>query len=318
MLLSKIGYLKGNDMKKILVTGGSGLVGRYLQEMLPDAIYLSSKDCDLTDINCVDKLMFKHQPDIVIHLAARVGGILDNVQYPVEYLEQNVLMNTNLLSVCHKHNVKNVISILSTCIYPDVVETYPMKEEVMFDGPPTPSNFSYGLAKRTMAAHIDAYVKQYDKQWCYLIPCNLYGEFDKFSEHNSHFVAALIKKIHDADKQIELWGDGSPLRQFMHGKDLARVIKTMIDNDIYESMNVAPPWVYSIHEMAEIAIDACNKPHLKIMYDTEKPNGQHRKDVTADKLISLLGNFEFTSLSEGIRDTYTKIKSRQTLFRNNE
>ena len=305
-------------MKKILVTGGTGLVGRQLQEILPDVIYLSSKDCDLTDINCVGGLMSKHQPDVVIHLAARVGGILDNVRYPVEYLEQNVMMNTNILNQCHKHNVKHVITLLSTCIYPDKVDSYPMKEEVMFNGPPTPTNFSYGLAKRTTAAHIDAYVKQYDKKWCYLIPCNLYGEFDKFSEHNSHFVAALIKKIHGADKQIELWGDGTPLRQFMHGKDLARVIKKMIDDDIYESMNVAPPWVYSIHEMAEIAIDACDKKHLKITYDTEKPNGQYRKDVTSDKLISIFGDFKFTTLYDGIRDTYTKIKNKKRLFRNNE
>ena len=304
-------------MKKILVTGGTGLVGRHLQEILPDAIYLSSKDCNLTDINCVSNLMNKYQPDIVIHLAARVGGILDNVRYPVEYLEQNVMMNTNILNQCHKHNVKHVITLLSTCIYPDKVDSYPMGEEVMFNGPPTPTNFSYGLAKRTTAAHIDAYVKQYDKKWCYLIPCNLYGEFDKFSEHNSHFVAALIKKIHGADKQIELWGDGTPLRQFMHGKDLARVIKKMIDDGIYESMNVAPPWVYSIHEMAEIAIDACDKKHLKITYNTEKPNGQYRKDVTSDKLISLLGDFKFITLYDGIRDTYIKIKNKKRLFRNN-
>ena len=89
-------------MKKILVTGGSGLVGTHLQDILPDAIYLCSKDCDLTDINDVDNLIHKHKPDIVIHLAARVGGILDNLKYPVDYLEQNVLMNTNLLSTCHK------------------------------------------------------------------------------------------------------------------------------------------------------------------------------------------------------------------------
>lgn len=304
-------------MKKILVTGGSGLVGQHLHDILPDAIYLSSKDCDLTDINCVDRMISKHKPDVVIHLAARVGGIFDNLKYPVEYLEQNVLMNTNLLSVCHKYDVKNVIAILSTCIYPDKVESYPMKEQDMFNGPPTPSNFSYGLAKRTMAAHIDSYIKQYNKQWCYLIPCNLYGEYDKYTEHNSHFVAALIKKIHESEDKITLWGSGKPLRQFIYGGDLAKVIKEMIDQDEYVSMNVAPPWVYSINEMANIAIDACNKPNLVIEYDNDKPDGQFRKDVTSEIFPKIFPSFKFTTLTSGISHTYNKIKNKETIFRKN-
>tara|TARA_B100000575_G_C23102594_1_gene636235 strand:- start:735 stop:1652 length:918 start_codon:yes stop_codon:yes gene_type:complete len=305
-------------MKKILVTGGSGLVGKHLQDLLPESIYLSSKDCDLTDVNCVNNLIEKHQPDVVVHLAARVGGIADNLKYPVEYLEQNVLMNTNLLAACHKYNVENVISILSTCIYPDVVETYPMKEKDMFNGPPTPSNFSYGLAKRTMAAHIDSYIKQYGKKWCYLIPCNLYGEYDKFSEHNSHFVAALIKKIHEANDEITLWGSGKPLRQFIYGGDLAKVIKDMINTNTYVSMNVAPPWVYSINDMAEIAIKSCSKPHLKIKYDSTKPDGQFRKDVTSDIFKEIFPNFKFTTLDKGIEFTYNKVKDKQIIFRKND
>lgn len=304
-------------MKKILVTGGSGLVGKHLQDILPDAIYLSSADCDLTDITCVDSLLSYHKPDVVVHLAARVGGILDNLKFPVEYLEQNVMMNTNLLNMCHKHNIENVIAILSTCIYPDKVDSYPMKEEDMFNGPPTPSNFSYGLAKRTMAAHIDSYIKQYNKKWCYLIPCNLYGEYDKYSEHNSHFVAALIKKIHEAKEEITLWGTGKPLRQFIYGADLAAIIKKMIDTDTYVNMNVAPPWVYSINEMADIAINACGKNHLTIKYDTSKPDGQYRKDVEALRLFDNLGDFEFTPLFEGIKKTYNLVKTKKIIFRNN-
>lgn len=304
-------------MKKILVTGGTGLVGNHLKDILPSAIYISSKDFDLTKIDEVYDMINAYNPNIVIHLAARVGGILDNVKYPVDYLEENILMNTNVLKVCHEHNVENVISILSTCIYPDVVETYPMKEKDMFDGPPTPSNFSYGLAKRTMAAHIDSYIKQYNKKWCYLIPCNLYGEYDKYTEHNSHFVAALIKKIHDATDKITLWGTGKPLRQFIYGGDLAKVIKYMIDNNVYVNMNVAPPWVYSINDMAEIAIKSCSKPNLKIEYDNTKPDGQFRKDVTSSIFNVVIPNFEFTSLSKGIRNTYNKVKLKKQIFRNN-
>ena len=288
----------------ILVTGGSGLVGKHLKDILSDAVYISSKDFDLTDINRVHSMMDFFRPKIVIHLAARVGGIIDNINYPVDYLEENILMNTNVLKKCHEFNVERVIAILSTCIYPDVVDTYPMKEEDLFNGPPTPTNFSYGFAKRCMATHIDSYVKQYDKKWSYLIPCNLYGEYDKYEEHNSHFVSALIRKIYEADDEIELWGTGKPLRQFMYGGDLARIIKYMIDNDIVDNFNVAPKEVYSINEIAEIGKKACEKDKIVVNYNDTKPDGQFRKDVDSSKLLSVLEDFKFTTLEEGIKKTY--------------
>ena len=295
---------------RILVTGGSGLVGKHLKDILSDAVYISSKDYDLTDLQQVKDMMFMYEPNVVVHLAARVGGILDNVTYPVDYLEENVMMNTNVLKACHEFNVDRVIGILSTCIYPDKVETYPMKEEDLFNGPPTATNFSYGFAKRCMAAHIDSYVKQYDKKWSYLIPCNLYGEHDKYEEHHSHFVSALIRKIYEADSEIELWGTGKPLRQFMYGGDLARVIKYMIDHDIVGNFNVAPEWVYTINEMAEIGKKACGKDNLVVNYDNTKPDGQFRKDVDSSKLLSVLKDFKFVTLEEGIKKVYDNFSKR--------
>ena len=291
----------------ILVTGGSGLVGKHLQDILPDAVFISSKDYDLTDLQQVRDMMLEYNPNVVIHLAARVGGIMDNMKYPVHYLEENVLMNTNVLRACHEFNVEKVISILSTCIYPDVVDTYPMKEEDLFNGPPTPTNFSYGFAKRCMAAHIDAYRKQYDKKWCYLIPCNLYGEHDKYEEHHSHFVSALIKKIYEADDSIELWGTGKPLRQFMYGGDLARVIKYMLDNDVVDNFNVAPDDGISIEEITKIGIEACGKGDLEIVYDKTKPDGQYRKTVSCDRMMSAVGDFEFTKLKDGVIKVYEEV-----------
>ena len=289
---------------KILVTGGNGLVGKHLQDILPDAIYVSSKDYDLTQSYQVHRLMYKERPDVVIHLAARVGGILDNITNPVDYLEQNILINTNVLKHCHQFNVSKVISILSTCIYPDVVDTYPMKEEVLFNGPPPPDNFAYAMSKRCMATQMDSYVKQHNKQWSYLIPCNLYGEHDKYEEHHSHFVSALIKKIHEAKDSVEIWGTGKPLRQFMYAGDLARVIKYMIDNDVVDNFNVAPDYVHSIEEITKIGMESCGKGDLKIVYDNTKPDGQYRKDVDSSKLISVMKDFKFTSLEEGIRRVY--------------
>ena len=294
----------------ILVTGGSGLVGKHLKDIMPDATYIGSKDCDLTDVTQVDALMDFFRPKIVVHLAARVGGLVDNINHPVEYLEENIMMGNNVLKKCHEYEVERLISILSTCIYPDVVDTYPLKEEDLFNGPPPPDNFSYAMSKRCMATHIDSYVKQYEKQWCYLIPCNLYGEHDKYEEHHSHFVSALIKKIYEATDTVEIWGTGKPLRQFMHAEDLARVIKYMIDNNIVENFNVAPNYVYSIEEMTKIGMESCGKGDLEIVYDSTKPDGQYRKDVDSSKLISVMEGFEFISLEEGIKRVYDNFSQR--------
>jgi len=297
-------------MDNVLVTGGTGLVGKHLNDILPDAVYVSSKDYNLLDYRQVRVMMDDYKPSVVIHLAARVGGIMDNIKYPVDYLEENILINTNVLKVCHEFSVEKVIAILSTCIYPDKVENYPMVEKDLFNGPPTPTNFSYGFAKRCMAAHIDSYVKQYDKKWNYLIPCNLYGEYDKYEEHNSHFVSALIKKIYEADDEIELWGTGKPLRQFMYGGDLAKVIKYIIDNGVVGNFNVAPNWVYSINEIANITKKACGKDELVVNYDNTKPDGQFRKDVDSSKLLSVLKNFQFTKLEEGVKKVYDNFSKR--------
>ena len=295
---------------KILVTGGNGLVGKHLQDILPEATYISSKDYDLTESYNAHRLMYKERPDVVIHLAARVGGILDNITNPVDYLEQNILINTNVLKHCHQFNVGKVISILSTCIYPDVVDTYPMKEEVLFNGPPPPDNFAYAMSKRCMATQMDSYVKQHNKKWSYLIPCNLYGEHDKYEEHHSHFVSALIKKLHESKDSVEIWGTGKPLRQFMYAGDLARVIKYMIDNDVVDNFNVAPDYVHSIEEITKIGMESCGKGDLNIVYDNTKPDGQYRKDVDSSKLISVMKDFKFTSLEEGIRRVYDNFSQR--------
>lgn len=294
----------------IIVTGGSGMVGNSLKKILPNAIYLSSKDYDLTSEKEVDLLFSKLKPNIIIHLAAKVGGIIDNINKPGEYFTQNILMNTLLVDRAQKNNTKRFIGILSTCIYPDKADNYPMSEEQLHLGPPTPTNFSYGYAKRSLAVQIDAYNKQYNTKYQYLIPCNLYGEYDKFGD-NSHFIAALIKKIHEAKKnnkdEIILFGTGKPLRQFMHSDDLAYMIKYCIDNEIYDSFNVAIEQNLSIYEIAKIAIEACDASHLNIKFDNTKPDGQYRKDVVINKLKSINPNFQTIDLYDGIKKTYQYI-----------
>ena len=294
----------------ILVTGGNGLVGRHLNDILPKALYVSSKDYDLIDRYQTDVMLDFYKPNVVINLAAKVGGILDNMNNPVQYLEENTLINTNLLRSCYNHDVDKVISMGSTCMYPDVLDEYPMKEDSIFDGSPPTENFAYAMSKRVMATQIDSYVKEYNKNWSYLIPCNLYGEYDKYEEHHSHFVSALIKKIYEAENDLEIWGTGKPLRQFMYAGDLARVIKYIIENNIKGNFNVAPNYVHSIEEITKIGLKACSKEDLKINYNNTKPDGQYRKDVDSSKLMSVLKDFEFTSLEEGIRRVYDNFSQR--------
>lgn len=295
---------------RILVTGGTGTVGKHLQKLIPDGIFLGRSHehgGDLRDPTYVKWLMSSYTPDVVVHLAAKVGGIQENIKKPAEFFDDNILINTNVLKYSYQYGVKQFIGVLSTCIYPDKSIKYPMTEEDLFLGPPTPTNFSYGYAKRALAVQIDAYNQQYGTKYNYLIPCNLYSEFDNFhNENKMHFITALLHKIKNSTGSIELLGNGTPLRQFMHANDLARVIKEVIDKKITKSFNVATYENYSIDEMAKIALKELGLD-LKIIYTNPNLNGQFRKDVSSEKLKTLLPDFKFTSFKQGIKTVYDKI-----------
>jgi GDP-L-fucose synthase len=299
-------------MRKILVTGGSGLVGNHLREILPEATYISSKDYDLTSETDV-KNLFENQWTHVVHLAARVGGILENINHPAEFIEQNLLMNTLLLKYARLNNIPRLTAILSTCIYPDVYEKYPLAEEDLHNGAPQKSNFAYAVAKRALAVQIDAYNQQYNAKYNYLIPCNLYGEFDKVDENRSHYLTALIGKLIKAERngetEIKLLGTGKPMRQFLYGGDLARVIKFCIENGVTESFNVATNDNLSIRRIAEIALQACGLDNLELVFDTTSPDGQFRKDVFNEKMKKVLPDFQFTPLENGINKVFQYYKA---------
>lgn len=301
---------------KYIITGGSGMVGCHLQEIMPDMIYLSSSDCDLTNYQSTLQMFNEYKPDGVIHLAAKVGGILQNMSYPADFFDQNILINSNTLIAAKESGVKRFLAVLSTCMYPDVVESYPMTEKDVHKGPPASANFSYAYTKRCMAVQIDAYRNQYGLKYNYIIPCNLYGENDNFEDSNkSHFITALIKKIIDSEregkKRILLFGTGKPMRQFMHSSDLANVIKKTISENITESFNVAPPnQNYSINQMAEMTLEALGKSDWTIDYDASKPDGQFRKDVSCDKMLQFLGNYNFITFKDGVTRVYNVLKDR--------
>lgn len=295
--------------EKLLVTGGTGLVGCAFKKIYPDAIYISSKDYDLTKESEVKAMFKRYKPQNVIHLAARVGGIIDNINYPAEYIYQNVLMNTFVIHYAYKHNVKKLIGLVSNCAYPDTVKDYPMVEEQLHDGSPAITNFSYAYAKRTLEVQIQAYRTQYNCNYFSVIPCNLYGPNDNFGGEKSHFVATMIDKVYKAkakgQKIIKLLGTGRPLRQYLYSEDLAKIILLLLEKYSGKGpINIAPHKNLSIKEIAEIILMATNSSDLKLEFDNSSLDGQYRKDISSKRLFNIIGDFKMTPLEEGIRKTY--------------
>ncbi len=300
----------------LLVTGGSGLVGHALQKFCPDAIYVSSKDYDLTKEKQVKSMFEKHKPTKVIHLAAKVGGIKDNIDHPADFVYQNVLMNSYIVHYAYKYNVKKLIGVLSNCAYPDIAKSYPLVEKQFYDGPPAVTNFSYAISKRVLDVQIKSYKKQYNCNFFSIIPCSIYGPYDKFEEDKSHFLSALIKKIYNAKKNnkkiLKLFGTGKPLRQYIYSEDLGKILLLLLNKyDDGETINVAPEENLSISQIAKTALEATDSTDLKITFDTSFPDGQYRKDLGSDKLFNIIDNFEFTPLSEGIKKTYEWFKQKE-------
>ena len=294
---------------KVVVTGGTGLVGTYLQNYI-DGVYINSSHYDITRESEVLDLYEDHKPDVVIHLAAKVGGIMDNIEHPFEYYEQNLLMNTYMVKYARLFKVEKFVGVLSSCIFPDVVEHYPMVEEDMHKDLPNANNFGYGYAKRVMGCHIDIARKQ-GLNFSYISPSNLYGEFEHGDVSRKHFVGALLEKIHTAkingDDHITLFGDGTPLRQFTFAKDIAEILDMVVKHDVKENMNVSTPNNMTIDFMAREALEALDMHDMRIIYDMSKPNGQYRKDIDITKFKNIFPNYEFTSYVEGIKQTYNTL-----------
>ena len=302
----------------IMVTGGTSTVGKHLQKILdpsPQVIYCSSVDGDLTDYNKTLELVKRVSPDLIIHLASVVGGIQDNIDRPVQYLEQNLLINTNVIKAAYEAGVSRLIALSSTCAYPDKIDKYPMTEKDIFKGPPTPTNFGYAYSKRCMISLIEAYNKQYNTRYCYITPSNLYSELDTHRNGKAHYVTALLNKIVEQEDTgsttIKLLGTGKPLRQFTYAGDVAAVIKTMALDDINESFNVSNPETYTINELATITLEALGKEDWSIVYSSPELDGQYRKDVSIDKMKEIIPNFVFTKFAEGIKKVYS-LKKKQT------
>jgi len=275
-------------MKNILVTGGSGMIGGALQKKL-EAVYISSSDYDLRDPLQCEAMYAKHKPEYVIHLAAKVGGIKANQDGLADFYYENIMINTNVLHFAKKYKVKKLLSLLSTCIYPDNT-SYPLKEENIHDGEPHESNFAYAHVKRMLDVQSRAYRKQYGCNFITASPNNLFGENDNFDLDNSHVLPAIIRKVYEAkinNTNVVLWGDGSPLREFTYSGDLADIIVFLLENyDGPRPVNVGTTREYSIKEVAELVCKIF-RYEGKIEWQISHYKGQYRKPSDNSKLLSL-------------------------------
>lgn len=290
---------------KVLVTGGTGFLGKNLMKHRPDWVYVSSKDCDLTKQEKVEELFVCHKPDAILHLAANVGGIKKNVESQADFYTNNTLIDVNVLSVANKVGINRVLSSLSTCAFPDQIKTYPFQEESLFDGEPAKTNHSYGMTKRMLQIGSNSYRDQYKRNYSTFTPSNIYGPHDHFGEESSHFVASLIDKVANSKdgEELEFWGTGTPLRQQMYVDDLCKIIPVLLEEHNTEvPIIVAPSENLSIREMIESLISKVDK---KVMFRFNGLlDGQYRKDGSNKKLMSIIKDFEFTSFEKGVKSTY--------------
>jgi GDP-L-fucose synthase len=287
-------------MKKI-ITGGTGLVGSAFK----DGTKLSSKHYNLISEVQTRKMFMDHKPGVVVHTAATVGGVGANMNYPADFFYNNIMMNTNVINEAYIFGVKKLVCFLSTCVFPDNVE-YPLDETKIHKGEPHFSNAPYAYAKRMADVQIQAYNKQYGTKYFCVIPTNIYGPNDNFGLENGHVIPMLIHKCYLAKKNntaFEVWGSGKPLREFVFSEDVANIIDLLLENyDGTDPVIISNPKEYSIKEVVDLIVQYMEfKGEVKWL--TDKPDGQFRKPSSNQRLIDIIGNYNFIPLEIGLKET---------------
>ncbi|HLC06032.1 MAG TPA: GDP-L-fucose synthase [Anaerolineales bacterium] len=305
--------------KRICVTGGSGFLGSYLLKRLEahgarDAFVPRIEQYDLVELDGIRRMLRDARPEIVIHLAARVGGIGANRTHPAEFFYDNAMMGVQLIHESWKAGVEKFVALGTVCSYPKFTPV-PFTEDSLWDGYPEETNAPYGLAKKMMLVQSQAYRQQYGFNSIFLIPVNLYGPRDNFDLESSHVIPALIRKCIEAkdkaEPTIEVWGDGSPTREFLYVDDAAEGILLGAEHyNLSDPVNLGSGEEISIRELAEM-IARLSGFDGKFVWDTSKPNGQPRRSLDTSKAEANFGFKAGTRLEDGLRTTIDWYRARR-------
>jgi GDP-L-fucose synthase len=295
----------------VYVAGHRGLVGSALWRALEAAgagklIGWTSKELDLRDREATFDAITQAKPDIVIDAAAKVGGIMANSTYPVEFLRDNALIQTNVMDAAHANGVDRLLFLGSSCIYPRHA-TQPIRESSLMTGPLEPTNRAYAMAKISGIFYIQAHREEYGRHWISAMPTNLYGPGDNFDLETSHVLPAFIRRFHEAKVSgaptVTVWGTGAPRREFLHVDDLAQACLLLLDKyDSAQTINVGCGEDLPIKELAETVADVVGFTGT-IEWDTSKPDGMPRKLLDTTR-INALGWFPTIKLRDGVASTY--------------
>lgn len=301
--------------KRILVAGHKGLVGqalvRRLGEEPVEIVTAGRAEVDLRDQGATKAYLKRTAPDIVIVAAAKVGGILANATYPVDFLNDNLLIESNLIAGSHEADIGRLLFLGSSCIYPREAPQ-PMREDALLTGPLEPTNKWYAIAKIAGIMLCQAYREQYGRAYISAMPTNLYGPGDNFDLDNSHVIPALMRKVdaaaRDGAPNVEIWGTGTPLREFMHVDDLADALVFLLkDYDEAGHINVGTGEEVTIAELAQRMMDAVGY-RGELRFDTSKPDGTPRKVMDCSRLAALGWRPKY-DLAAGLKQTYDWYRS---------
>ncbi len=297
--------------KRILVTGGAGFLGRQVIVQLQSAgadpqkiTVVRSRDCDLRFLEHCQRAV--DQQDVVIHLAAHVGGIGLNREKPAELFYDNLMMGTQLIHAAYQAGVQKFVCVGTICAYPKFTPV-PFKEENLWDGYPEETNAPYGVAKKALLVQLQSYRQQYGFNGIYLLPVNLYGPEDNFDPRSSHVIPALIRKVYEAqqrgDQQLPVWGDGSPTREFLYSEDAARgiVMGTQSYNNS-EPVNLGTGYEISIRDLVTLLCELMGFEG-EIVWETDQPNGQPRRCLDTERAKQFFGFTAQVEFKQGLKNT---------------